>query len=212
MITAEALKRFAPTMKCDPDKLVAAIGLAVEKAQLNTQRRLRYFLTQTQFETQGYTKFEENLNYSTPERLVTVWPTRFALDPKPGQSLARATEYVRQPQKLANFVYANRNGNGGPETNDGWNFRGQGCIHTTFRNNFLACSKSMYGDDRLVKTPQLIQEIEAGMLAAAFFWNTNGLNALADADSFTEVTRRINGSAATVPERLPVLNLANTLF
>ena len=70
----------------------------------------------------------------------------------------------------------------------------------------------MYGDDRLVKSPALIQDIEVGMLSAAFFWNVNKLNALADADSFTEVTKRVNGSAATVPKRLAVLRAANTIF
>lgn len=209
-VTQETVKRFAPAAKCDTAKFVAALNLAIEKAQLNSDRRLRYFVAQTYFETDGYRKFEEDLNYTTPQRLAQVFNKRISLEPRPGFGLA--SDYVRQPQKLANFVYANRYGNGGPETNDGWNFRGQGCIHTTFRNNYLAFSKAMYGDDRLVKTPSLIQDIEAGMLSAAFFWNNNGLNELADSDSFTEVTRRINGSTATVPQRLEVLKFANALF
>lgn len=210
MITVEALKKFAPHMKCDVNKLLAAVNLAVAKADLSTPRRLRYFLTQTQFETQGYTKFEENLYYTSPERLAQIFDKRLSLTPRAGFGLA--SDYVRNPQKLANFVYANRYGNGDAASNDGYNFRGQGCIHTTFKDNFLACSRAMYGDDRLVTNPKLIQEIEAGMMSAVFFWNSKGLNALADSDSFTECTRRINGSTKTVGERLPVLNLANSIF
>jgi putative chitinase len=209
-VTADQMKRFAPRAARSPGELAAAVNLAVDKAQLNTDRRLRYFLTQTSFETGGYRKFEEDLFYTTPERLAEIFARRISLTPRPGFGLA--SDYIRQPQKLANFVYANRYGNGGPETNDGWNFRGQGCIHTTFRDNYLAFSMSMYGDDRLVRNPGLIQTTEAGMLSAAFFWTSKGLNALADSDSFTEVTRRINGSAATVPERLEVLKVANTIF
>lgn len=210
MVTLEQIKRFAPRATCSHEELVRATNLAIDKGNLTTARRLRYFMAQTYHETEGYRYFEESLNYKTAERLAEVFNRRLSLTPKPGFGLA--SDYVRNPQKLANFVYANRYGNGDAASNDGWNFRGQGCIHTTFRNNYAAFSKAMYGDDRAVRDPKMIQEIETGMLSAVHFWLSNGLNALADADSFTEVSRRIQGSTRTVPERLEVLRLANSIF
>lgn len=209
-VTLEQIKRFAPRAKCDLEELVDATNLAIEKAKLDTARRLRYFMTQTHFETGGYRHFEEDLFYTTAAQLVRVFDKRISLTPKPGFGLA--ADYLRNPQGLANFVYANRYGNGDAKSNDGWNFRGQGCIHTTFRANYMSFSKAMYGDDRIVRNPKLIQQIEVGMLSAAFFWTNNGLNALSDLDEFTQVTRKVNGSAVTVPERLEVLRLANSIF
>lgn len=210
MVTLEQIKRFAPRAKCDLNDLVDAINAATERADIDTPRRLRYFMAQTHHETEGFRHFEEDLFYTTADRLVQVFNKRLSLTPQPNKGLA--ADYVRNPQKLANFVYANRYGNGDAASNDGWNFRGQGCIHTTFKDNYLAFSEAMYGDDRLVKNPKLIQEIGVGMMSAAFFWTNNGLNALADKDSFTEVSRRIQGSTATVPQRLEVLRLANSIF
>lgn len=209
-VTLEQIKSFAPRAKCGPEALLDATNFAIEKAKLDTPRRLRYFMTQTHFETGGFRHFEEDLLYTTAERLAKVFDKRLSLTPKPGFGLA--ADYVRNPQKLANFVYANRYGNGDAASNDGWNFRGQGCIHLTFRSNYMAFSKAMYGDDRAVRDPKLIQSIEAGMLSAAFFWNNNGLNALSDLDEFTAVTRKVNGSTVTVPERLETLRLANSIF
>lgn len=211
MITVPQLKTFAPQIKGSYDEMCAAINLSIEKAELNTVRRVRYFMTQTHHETRGYTKFDEDLFYLTPEALVRAFPTRMSMRQGDGAK-GYAPEFLRNERKLANFVYANRYGNGGPETDDGYKFRGQGGIHTTFKDNFLACSKAMYGDDRLVKTPDLIQKYEAAMLSAAWYWNTRKLNPLADADEFTKVTTLIQGSAATVPQRLMVLNRANTIF
>lgn len=160
----------------------------------------------------GFTKFEEDLYYKTPEVLVRTWPTRFTLDPSKVGALGLATEYLRNPQKLANMAYGLRNGNGGPDTGDGWRFRGRGAFHLTFANNYMDYSKAMYGDDRCFNNPELVAEPEDALLSAGWFWTRFKFNRLADADEFTKSTVTINGSAVTVPKRLAILNLANTIF
>jgi putative chitinase len=163
----------------------------------------------------GYTTWSENLNYSTPERLCTVWPKVFSMDI--GDRLTPnlpdyALDYVNNPQKLANTVYASNYGNGDAASGDGFNFRGQGGIHLTFRSNYLACSKYLFTDDRLVTNPLLIQDVSVAMLSAGWFWDIKKINKLADSDSFTQSTKVINGSEASAPDRLKVLNIANTIF
>jgi putative chitinase len=205
MINSSQLMSFVG--KSD-EALVDSINAVLDRFAINTQRRVRYFLTHAAFETQMFTRFEEDLWYSTPERLVAVWPKRFTLDRN--IRLAYAPDYIKNPQKLANFVYGGRNGNSG--TNDGWLYRGRGGFHLTFLDNYKAYSHAIYGDDRCVTDPELVAKPADAMMSAGWFWDSRGFNHLADLDQFTQVTTQINGSAATAPARLKVLNKANQIF
>lgn len=205
MINSDQLMSFVG--KSD-SALVDSINAVTDRFSINTPRRLRYFLTQAAFETQMFSRFEEDLWYSTPERIVAVWPRRFTMDR--AVRLAYAPDYIRNPEKLANFVYSGRNGN--VSGNDGWLYRGRGGFHLTFLDNYRAYSQDVYGDDRCVTNPDLVSQSPDAMLSAGWFWDKHGFNHLADADQFTQVTTEINGSPVTVPKRLAVLKRANQIF
>lgn len=228
-ITQQQLAKFAPAIAAPAlaSAYTDAFNSAFKRSGIDsTLRRIRYFMAQSFFETQGYSKWEENLWYTTPARLVEVWPSRFTLDPakvgthaldKQGkpypQALQLATNYVNSPQKLANNVYASRNGNGDEASGDGWKFRGRGCFHLTFKNNYLAYGRDMYGDpNKFVNNPEGVNTVVDRILSAVWFWQTNKLQALADSDSFTAMTGIINNSTATAPKRLEVLKVANAIF
>lgn len=90
-------------------------------------RWLAYIMATAHHETGArFAPVEENLNYSA-KRLTQVWPSRFP-------SLAAATPYANNPQKLANKVYGGRMGNDGPD--DGWRYRGRGFVQVTGRDNY----------------------------------------------------------------------------
>lgn len=192
-------------------QIVAGLNAVEIEAGLNTQRRLRYFVAQAFHETQQFTYWVENMNYTTAERLPLVWPSRFTLDPL-DKSKAYAPDYLRNPAKLANLVYASREGNGDVASGDGYRYRGRGAFHLTFFNNYSACSQKLFGDQRLITKPELVEDIATGIKTAGWFWAANGLNALADADEFTKVTQRISGSVATVKTRLDVLSAVQKIF
>ncbi|WP_085716622.1 glycoside hydrolase family 19 protein [Pseudomonas sp. B28(2017)] len=85
---------------------------------------------------------------------------------------------------------------------DGQKYRGRGLIQITGHDNYLACSKALIGDDRLLRTPELLEQAEWAAKSAAWFWNSRNLNALADACDFNGITRRINGGLNGLAERL----------
>ena len=95
-----------------------------------------------------------------------------------------------------------RLGNTPEADGDGQLYRGRGLIQITGRRNYLACSQALFGDDRLLREPTLLEQPQWAVESAAWFWQSNGLNELADHDQFTTITRRINGGLNGLEDRL----------
>ena len=92
---------------------------------------------------------------------------------------------------------------------DGYRFRGRGYIQITGRSNYGAASIKMFGDNRLLTNPDLLLIPEWGMLSSLHFWNDRNLNALADRNDITGVTKKVNGlKTTTIPQRTKLLNAA----
>ncbi len=99
-------------------------------------------------------------------------------------------------------VLAARLGNTPDADGDGQKYRGRGLIQITGRRNYLACSHVLFGDDRLLREPALLEQPQWACESAAWFWQRNGLNELADQERFTTITRRINGGLNGLEDRL----------
>ncbi|MFM8991040.1 MAG: glycoside hydrolase family 19 protein, partial [Alphaproteobacteria bacterium] len=128
--------------------------------------------------------------------LRKVFPRHFRSD-------AEAQAYDRQPERIANRVYANRMLNGDEASGDGWRFRGRGPIQVTGRENYRKAGQAL--GMGLESDPDRMLDPATGCLAAAWFWHSRGLNTLADADSengFREITRRINGGFLGLEDRI----------
>jgi putative chitinase len=96
---------------------------------------------------------------------------------------------------------AKRLGNTPEADGDGQRFAGRGLFQITGQYNYLACSKALFGDDRLLRTPELLEQAEWACKSAAWFWNSRNLNAPADAGDFILITKRINGGVNGLAER-----------
>src|SRR5690606_41399039 len=96
-----------------------ALHEACRTFAISTPLRIAHFFAQTAHESADYTALVENLNYGAPG-LQATWPSRF--------DAARAAEYARQPEKIANYVYADRTGSGPESSGDGWRCRGRGNV------------------------------------------------------------------------------------
>jgi putative chitinase len=103
---------------------------------------------------------------------------------------------------------AKRLGNTPEADGDGQKYRGRGLIQITGRDNYLACSKALFGDNRLLSTPELLEQAEWACKSAAWFWNSRNLNVPADAGDFELITRRINGGLNGLAERLAFYSAA----
>lgn len=196
MITAEDINSIFPNAKDEiVEALVASQDMLAEKYGIDSPLRLAHFLGQTALESGGFRLMEENLNYSA-DRLMAVFPKYFRN--------VDARSYHRQPEKIANHVYANRMGNGNESTGDGYMFRGRGLIQLTGRNNY-----SLFANDNDMTVEEAAQYLttpEGAIESAAWFWNKNDLNDLADADDINAVTKRINGGHHGLAERTKYTN------
>lgn len=208
-------------MKPGIDQLVAAgikrdmaerwlphVQSAMARFGIESERQVAAWLAQTAHESGGYTALVENLNYRAPT-MAMCWPARFgvknpdgtwAKDPKGARvpnKFALALE--RKPEMIANVVYASRMGNGPTESGDGWKYRGRGLKQLTGRENYTKCGQALGLD--IVANPDLLLEPEGAALSATWFWSVNKCGALADADDFVGLTKRINGGTIGLEDR-----------
>ncbi|KDO01625.1 MULTISPECIES: glycoside hydrolase family 19 protein [Pseudomonas] len=95
-----------------------------------------------------------------------------------------------------------RLGNTAEADGDGQLYCGRGLIQVTGRNNYRACSMALFGDERLLKQPQLLEQPQWAAESAAWFWHSRGLNQLADRSEFNRITRHINGGLNGLEDRL----------
>jgi putative chitinase len=119
--------------------------------------------------------------------------------PKYFPTIEFAGEYHRQPQKIANLIYANRMGNGDTESNDGWTFHGRSPIQLTGRDNYFQFGKRIGVD--LIAKPELLLKPDTGTTCTCSFWQFKGLNELADIGDFRSITKRINGGLNGLDQR-----------
>ena len=178
-----------------PDAVIQMIPDTAAKFQINTPLRLAHFLAQCGHESAGFKATSENLNYSA-KGLNGIFKKYFPTE-------AAAAAYARNPQKIANKVYANRMANGDEASGDGYKFRGRGYIQLTGRANYTAFGKAI-GED-ILSNPDVVSG-KYSLLSAAWFWSNNGLNKLADGGStdvvVTSITKRVNGGTIGLPDRI----------
>ena len=195
MITADRIRRLAPSARADVVAAIIDNWPYVDARGINTPIRIRHLMAQICVETGGLRSIEENLNYSA-RRLTQVWPSRF-------RSLASAKPYANNPKALALKVYGGRNGNR-PGTDDGWTYRGSGFLQNTGRTNFRLAG---YENE-----PDALRTPGPGFRAAVDYWTKHKLNALADQNNLNAIRRKINGGVHGLDEAGVYLRKAERIW
>ena len=188
-LTVDKLRAALPQA---PDVWLAALCSLPCRWEINSTARQAAFIGQLAHESMQFQHLSERLSYSV-ERLMAVWPRRFP-------TIASARPYARNPVGLANKVYADRLGNGNEASGDGYRFRGCGPIQITGRANYEAAGAAIGVD--LITEPSLLLTPRVGLDSAGWFWKSNGLNELADARDYVQMTKRINGGLHGLEDRI----------
>ena len=182
-----------------PDAVIEMLPDTIAKFELNTPLRLAHFLAQAGHESGGFKALNENLNYGA-KGLRGIFGKYFPTD-------AKALEYERKPEKIANLVYGGRMGNGPEASGEGYKFRGRGFIQLTGKDNYVAFGKAINED--LTANPDLVAT-KYPLASAAWFFHKNGLHKIADEGAneatVTKVTKRVNGGTIGLADRLKHFN------
>lgn len=185
-----------------PKEVINQIPDVLDVFGIDTRLRLAHFLAQCAVESSEFELVQENLNYSA-DRLQVVFGKYFP-------TLALATKYQQNPEMIASRVYGGRMGNGNESTREGYKFRGRGYIQLTGKSNYIAFGKVindlfLVKNEDIVKTPDLVAT-KYPLLSAAWFFNTNKLNKVADKgatdDVVIKITQIVNGGQTGIVDRL----------
>ena len=171
-------------------KWLAPLEETFVKYDISTPVRQACFIGQCAHESGNFKTLQENLNYSA-EGLMKTWPSRFP-------NLEYASQYARNPAKIAGKVYNGRLGNTSEE--EAAKYLGRGLIQLTGKENYERCGSAIGAN--LVNEPTLLVEPHYAAMSAGWFWNKKGLNELADQQEHGQITKRINGGTLGLDDRI----------
>ena len=161
-----------------------------------TPEQAAHFFAQTCHESGGFKVFSENLNYSA-DGLNRIFAKYFK---NAGRD---ANAYARNPEKIANIVYASRMGNGDTASGDGWKYRGRGAIQLTGKSNYQNFANHM-NDQSIMENPDIVAT-DLSFESALFFFERNKLWDIAakgvNKDTILQMTKRINGGTHGLADR-----------
>ena len=162
------------------------------KYEITTANRIAGFFAQVGHESSGLKTLEENLFYRA-ETLDKIFPKYFK------NAGRNAAEYAKQPEKIANIVYASRMGNGDTASGDGYKFRGRGAIQLTGRENYTNFGKTVGLTAEQVI--DYVQTKKGALESACWYWNSRNINAACDANDIVKMTKLVNGGTIGLEDR-----------
>lgn len=205
MITIEQLLQAAPKVKAMRAALfLPHLNSAMREFNITTPKRQAAFLANVLHESGYLSSVSENLNYRA-ETLMKVWPKRFP-------TIELANKYAHSPERLANLVYADRMGNRGEASGDGFKFIGSGLIQLTGKNNQYACA--LYFCIDLEGIGEWLRSPEGASRSAAWYWDLVKANVYADSGDFDGTCDIVNigrktatvGDSVGYADRLKLFN------
>ena len=200
-LTKDQLKQLLPK---NPyvENWFHALSQLLPDYEINTPQRIAAFLAQCAHESGEFIFLQENLNYRAAS-LRKTFGKYFPDD-------ATAQAYEKQPEKIANRVYANRMGNGDEASGDGYKYRGRGLIQVTGKTNYTWFAASLQISPE--EAAEYMQTFEGAAQSACWFWETNKLNDWADKGDIVTLTKKINGGTIGLDDRIHHYEKALRIF
>ena len=201
LITITTLKKIFPRARnSDIKKYAKPLAEGLNKYGITDLVEISNFLGQIAYESGNFRYVEENLYYTTPNRINSIFRRSFK-----NMSEKEIAKYTRNPKKLANRVYANIIGNGDEKSGDGYRFKGRGLIQLTGRDNYEKYAKDR--NPEVLKNPDLLLKPEYAVDAALWYWTKKqNLRKHAQENNISAVTKIINGGTRGLEERRKLTN------
>jgi len=196
LITEAQLAVMIPTNK-EVGAWCAALNEMLPKYGITTDKRIAGFISQCAHESMDFRVLEENLNYKEAT-LLKVFPRYFG----PGKE--NAAEYAGKPEKIANYVYMDKNRSkggalGNHKENDGFAMRGKGLKQVTGRANHEAFGKTV--GMTAEEAAEYLMTKKGALESALWFWGSRKLNDVADTGDVVKLTKIINGGDIGLADR-----------
>jgi putative chitinase len=196
LLTEAQLAAMIPTNK-EVGEWCAALNEMLPKYGITTDKRIAGFIAQCAHESMDFRVLQENLNYKEAT-LLKVFPRYFG----PGKE--NAAEYAGKPEKIANYVYMDKNRSkggalGNVKDGDGWLFSGKGLKQVTGRANTTAFGKTV--GMTAEEAAEYLMTKNGALESALWFWGSRNLNEVADTGDQVRLTKIINGGDIGLADR-----------
>jgi len=106
--------------------------------------------------------------------------------------------------------YEGRKDLGNTQPGDGRRYAGRGIFQLTGRANYAAVGKRL--SLPLVEEPDLAAQPDIAVQIACDYWNSRGMNPLADADDLKAITLKVNGGLNGLDDRRAFLTRAKMVL
>lgn len=165
VLTSDILRQIMPGLK-SPEAWTGPLNLAMAKYAITTREREAMFLSQLAFQTDDLARPTMPLSFTSAEGLVKIWPGKFP-------DIASAKPYLREPENLANYLFADWRGNGNEASGDGWNYRPRGLLRG--KDDYAGAAREFRAPTYLTN-PDSVTGPEIISLTSAWEWVSRGEN------------------------------------
>lgn len=194
-----------------------AFAVTLPKYGITTPDRVAAFVAQIRVESGDFKALKENLNYKA-KGYYAICANRLKLS-----AVEDCSVYLQTEKQTATGLYEKALNSqtlhdvarnlGNTQPGDGYKFIGRGLKQLTGRYNYTRASKDLYGDDRLVKNPELVAtDKQVALETACWFWNTKNLSAVADAWDITTLSKKVNGGTIGLDKRILYSDQARSIM
>lgn len=159
----------APPVSQDAAKNLDMVEAALKKQGITDPKYIAAVKGNIMKESGGKA-VSENMNYANTsnDRIKSIFGSRAT-----GKSDAELDAIKKDPQQMGEMMYGSNTkmgkSLGNNEPGDGFKYRGRGFIQLTGKSNYAQASKAIYGDDRLVQNPDLVNDPAVAAEVSAWY-------------------------------------------
>ncbi len=164
------------------EKFIYGFNKSLTAKSINTPKRFAAFMAVVASESEELTNFDTRYYYNAKE-LLEKYEESF-------KDVKSIESYAGNPEKIANRINANMNGNGDENSQDGWKYHSRGIMKIRFKGRYEYYTNNT--DYNLLEYPDLLSNIIVATDVACYIWvlklgGEEGANKFADDKDFKKI-------------------------